>query len=98
MFSFPLRFPAEISQRFLNWVLQPWGEWSVVAIAVDVVIVVVVVGVGDIRVAKSRCTPCHRTSQMSCVFPHRCNTPFWKVRKKSKFQIPIGNRLGRVKG
>ena len=80
----PPRLPAEMAQRSLNWVLQPWDEWSVVAIAVDVVIVVVVVDVGDIRIAKSRCAPCHRTSQLSCVFPHRCNTPFWEVRKKLK--------------
>ena len=69
----------------LNWVLQTWDEWSVVAIIVEVVIAVVVVDVADIRIAKSRCAPCHRQGQLSCVFPHRCNTPFWEVRKKFNF-------------
>ena len=69
----------------LNWVLQTWDEWSVVAIIVEVVIAVVVVDVADIRIAKSRCAPCHRQGRLSCVFPHRCNTPFWEVRNKLKF-------------
>ena len=74
------------------------GEWSVVATAVEVVIVVVVVDVGVIRIEKSRCAPCHRKGQVSCVFTHRCNTPFWEVRKKFNFLDSIGSRLGPVNG
>ena len=74
------------------------GEWSVVATAVEVVIVVVAVDVGDIRIEKSRCAPCHRKGQVCCVFPHRCNTPFLEVRKKLNFLDSSGSRLGLVKG
>ena len=93
MFSSPPGIPAEMALRPLNWVLQTWDEWSAVAMAVEVVIVVVVVDVGDIRIAKSRCEPCHRKCQMYCVFTVRCNTPFWEVRKKvkiSRFPLAIG--------
>ena len=84
----PMFSPNATPQRWfmgsLNWVLQTWDEWSVVAIIVEVVIAVVVVDVGDIRIAKSRCAPCHRQGCLTCVFTHRCNTPFWEVRKKLK--------------
>ena len=62
----------------LNWVLQTWDEWSVVAIIVEVVIAVVVVDVADIRIAKSRCAPCHRQGRLFGVSHTDATPPFGK--------------------